>query len=65
MVFLARQMIEKCREQNAYNSVPRLCMWNVLEKYGIPPNMLSVIRSFHKNMLAKVQVGEVTTRTFS
>ena len=41
----------------------RLC-GIVLEKYGITPNMLSVIRSFHEGMLAKVQIGEATADDF-
>ena len=70
---VARQMVEKCREHDdalfvlfvdlrkAYDSVPRTAMWAVLEKYGIPPIMLSVIRSLHEGMLAEVRVGEATT----
>ena len=49
MVFVARQMVEKCREQNdsifvlfvdlqkAYDSMPRMALWTVLERYGVPP----------------------------
>ena len=67
MVFVARQMVDKCREHNdslfvlfvdlqkAYDSIPRSAMWTVLESYGVPPTMLSVIRSFHDNMLAECQ----------
>ena len=56
MVFVARQMVERCREHNdslfvlfvdfqkAYDSIPRMALWTVLERYGVPPTMLSVIR---------------------
>ena len=59
MIFAARQLVEKSREHDgslfvlfvdlrkAYDSIPREAMWGVLEKYGVPPNMLSVVRSFH------------------
>ena len=73
MVFVARQLVEKTREHNdslfvlfvdlkkAYNSVPRSALWCVLEKYGVPPAMVSVIRSFHEGMTAVVRVEDGTT----
>ena len=30
--------------RHIYDSVPRAAMWHVLEKYGIPPTMASLIR---------------------
>ena len=68
MIFAVRQLVEKCREhddslfilfvdlQKAYDSVPRQALWCVLEKYGAPPSMLSVIRSFHEGI--RTAVGE-------
>ena len=76
MVFVARQMMEKCRQrtnplfvlfvdlQKAYNFIPRTVMWTVLEIYGVPPTVLSIIRSFHDNKLAKVRIGNVITDHF-
>ena len=73
MIFVARQLVEKCREHDdtlfvlfvdlrkAYDSVPRPALWQVLEKYGIPPNMLSIIRSFHDGMQAEIRGGDTTT----
>ena len=70
MIFAARQLVEKSREHDdslfvlfvdlkkAYDSVPRKALWCVLEKYGVPPTMLSVIRSFHEDMSAVVRVGD-------
>ena len=46
----------------AYDSVPRKALWCVLEGYGVPPTMLSVIRFFHENMTAVVRVGDNLTR---
>ena len=72
LVFCAKQLIEKTLEhedtlyltfvdlRKAYDSVPRAAMWRVLEKYGFPPRMVSLIRSFHEDMTAELRVqGEV------
>ena len=68
MIFAARQLVEKAREHNcllftlfidlkkAYGSVPRAALWQVLEKYGVPPTLLSVVRSFREGMRASVRV---------
>ena len=57
MIFVARQLVEKAREhddslfmlfvdlQKAYDSVPMLAMWKVLEKSGTPPKLLSVVKT--------------------
>ena len=46
--------------RKAYDSVPRAAMWRVLERYGIPPTMASLIRLFHEDMTAQLRVqGEV------
>ena len=47
--------------KKAYDSVPRKALWCVLEKYRVPPTMLSVIRSFHEDMTAVVRVGNDLT----
>ena len=73
MVFCARQLLEKSIEHDcslyvlfvdlkkAYDSIPRAALWQVLKKLGVPPTMLSVIRSFHEGMVAKVRVnGELS-----
>ena len=66
MIFTARQLVEKCIEHNdslfilfvdlkkAYDTVPRSALWCVLEKCGVPPTMLRIIRSFHDGMRASV-----------
>ena len=70
---MARQLVEKCREHDeslfvlfvdlkkAYDPVPKSALWCVLEKCGVPPVMLSVIRSFHDGMKAEVRAGIRTT----
>ena len=47
--------------KKAYDSVPRNALWRVLEKVGLPPTMLKVIRSFHDGMRANVRVGASST----
>ena len=47
--------------KKAYNSVPRKALWCVLEKFGVPPTMVSVIRAFDKDMTAVVRVGNDLT----
>ena len=76
MIFVARQLIEKTREhedslfvmfvdlKKAYDSVPRNALWTVLAKCGVPPTMLSIIRSFHEGMQAGVRVGSSVTDRF-
>ena len=72
MIFCVRQLIEKTIEheevlyvvfvdlRKAYDSVPREAMWKVLEKYGFPPKMISLIQSFHENMSAELKIsGEI------
>ena len=76
MMFVARQLIEKTIEHDdelcvlfvdlrkAYDSIPRLALWSVLEKLGVPPQMLRVIRSLHDGMSAAVRVSGTTTDRF-
>ena len=71
IIFVARQLVEKCREHDeslfvlfvdlkkAYDSVPRSALWCVLEKCGVPTVLLSVVRSFHDGMKAEVRQGAV------
>ena len=38
----------------AYDSVDRTLLWRVLARFGVPQNMISVIRQFHDGMRACV-----------
>ena len=76
MIFVARQLLEKAREHNdtlyalfvdlckAYDSVPREALWQVLERCGVPPRMLCVVRSLHQGMQAEVRVGSSLSESF-
>ena len=66
MVFAARQIQEKCREQHqdlymtfidltkAFDSVHREGLWLVLKKIGCPDKFVSIVRSFHDGMVGCV-----------
>ena len=66
MVFTARQIQEKCREQNqdlyvvfvdltkAFDTVNRDALWQVLKKLGCPEKFVSVVKSLHDVMEARV-----------
>ena len=43
--------------KKAYDSIPRLALWRVLEKLGVPPTMLSLIKSLHEGMTAQIRVS--------
>ena len=73
MIFAARQIQEKCREQHrdlymafidltkAFDTVHRPTLWKVLTKIGCPDKLVNMIRLFHEGMRASVLVdGEFT-----
>ena len=76
MIYCARQLVEKAREHNTqifmlfidlrkvYDSIPHSTPWHVLEKYGIPSTLLSIIRSLHDGMKAEVTVDDNLTPDF-
>ena len=41
--------------QKAYDSVDRTLLWQVLARFGVPPQMIEVIRHFHGEMKACVR----------
>ena len=67
MIFVMRQIQEKCSEQNqdlymvfidltkAFDSVNRTGLWKLLAKVGCPDTFVDVMRSFHDGMMARVQ----------
>ena len=44
--------------------VPRHALWKVLDKIGVPPTMLQIIKSFHDGMRADARVGDTSTDSF-
>ena len=43
-----------------YDSEPREAMWKALQKYGLPPEVVSLVKSFHEGVSANLRIhGEV------
>ena len=72
MIFVVRQLAEKAIEHNsnqylvfvdlhkAYDSVPRSALWIALQKLGVPDDLITLIKSFHQDMKARLRVdGEM------
>ena len=67
MIFTARQLQEKCQEQNvdlymtlvdltkAFDTVSREGFWKIMAKFGCPAKFIAMVRQFHDGMLARVQ----------
>ena len=67
MIFTAKQLQEKCQEQNmdlymtfvdltkAYDTVSREGLWKTMAKFGCPTKFKAMVRQFHDGMLARVQ----------
>ena len=77
MVFTARQLQEKSREQEwnlcmafidlskAFDTVNRDLLWLVLGRFGCPDRFIGVAKAFHIDMRASVVVGGDETMPFS
>ena len=62
MIFSARQLQEKCREQRvglyqvfidltkAFDTVNRSALWKILSKLGCPDKFTNILKSFHDDM---------------
>ena len=76
MIFVARQVQEKCREHNldmymvfvdltkAFDTISRDGLWQILRKIGCPDLFVDIIRSFHEGMVARVQDEGQTSEPF-
>ena len=68
MIFTARQLQEKCQEQNvdlymtfvdltqAFDTVSREGLRKIIAKFGCPAKFIAMVRQFHDGMLARVQM---------
>ena len=66
MIFVARQLKEKCREQHqdlymafvdltsAFDPVNRDLLWNIQHTFGCPPTFIAMLQQFHTGMCAQV-----------
>ena len=69
MIFTARQIQEKCKEQKrnlyiilvdltkAFDTVSRPALWNILPRIRIPPKVVQMIGCFHDGMNARLVNG--------
>lgn len=76
MVFVLRQIQEKCREQNkalyvtfvdltkAFDTVSRQGLWKILEKLGCPPKFLTMIIQLHEDQLRRVRHSSDLSQPF-
>ena len=76
MIFSARQIQEKCREQHrdlymvfidltkAFDSVNRQGLWLILHKIGCPDKFINIICSFHEGMKGQVIESGVLSYLF-
>ena len=67
MIFAARQLQEKCQEQNsqlyttfvdltkAFDTVSRDGLWKIMAKFGCPETFILMVQQFHDGLLARVQ----------
>ena len=67
MIFTAKQLQEKCQEENvdlymtfveltkAFDTVSREGLWKIMAKFGCPVRFIAIVRQFHDSMLARVQ----------
>ena len=70
MMFVIRRLQELARKKRiplyvcfidltkAYDSVDQTLLWTVLARFGVPHNMISVIRQFHDDMRACVRLDD-------
>ena len=77
MIFLLRQLQEKCREQEkplnvafidltkAFDLMSRDGLFKILAKIGCPPTLLSIMKSFHDNMKGTVLYDGATSNPFN
>ncbi|XP_064116539.1 uncharacterized protein LOC135222381 [Macrobrachium nipponense] len=76
MVFLARQLPEKCREQQkplymgfidltqAFDTVKRELLWEILSRYGCPTKFIKILRLLHDNTSVTVMANGSLTEPF-
>jgi len=76
MIFTARQIQEKCREQHqdlymvfidltkAFDTVNREGLWKILRKIGCPQKFTNIFRSLHDGMVGRVLDNGETSAPF-
>ena len=77
MVFAARQIQEKCREQNkglyfaffdltkAFDTVNREALWKILARYGCPTKFINLVKLLHEGMQGRVKSDNALSEAFN
>ena len=77
MVFVLRQLQEKCREQNkglyvsfvdltkAFDTVSRKGMWQIMERLGCPPRFLNMVIQLHDDQRGQVRLNSDLSEPFA
>ncbi|KAI8516323.1 hypothetical protein Bbelb_049040 [Branchiostoma belcheri] len=76
MIFVLRQIQEKCREQNmglyaafidltkAFATVSRGGLWKILSRLGCPPKLLTIVQQLHEGQMGQVKHGADLSEPF-
>ena len=76
MIFTARELQEKCREQNvdlyttfidltkAFDTVSREGLWKVMSQFGCPTKFINMVRQFHDGMQVSVRDDGKSSKPF-
>ena len=76
MVFVLRQLQEKCREQNkglyvtfvdltkAFDTVSRKGLWLIMERLGCPPKFLNMVIQLHEDQHGQVRLNSDLSEPF-
>lgn len=76
IIFVARQLLEKAREQRqdlyfafvdlakAFDTVNREMLWKIMTKFGCPPKFMTIIKTFHQGMSARICAGYLISDPF-
>ena len=77
MVFVLRQLQEKCREQNkglyvtfvdltkAFDTVSRRGLWIIMERLGCPPKFLNMVIQLHEDQQGQVRLDSDLSEPFA
>ena len=50
--------------KQAYDSIHRPSMWNIMEEFGIPRKLINMVKVCYRNSKSCVQVGKKKTNSF-
>ena len=76
MIFAARQLFEKSREQHqslyvafidlskAFDSVDRELLWKVLQKVGCSKHFIRLVECLHNDMTVRIRIGDDLSEPF-